>query len=186
MQWLGRASQAGLPAARGLLQELHARAATPCDWPADVIDDAFIASVMPRHPRMAMRLAIGKAFQLKRSELLLTDWQHADRQHSLLLDLADWTSKHTRRVLPILAPEQRQLLDAARLRFRGVDNSAAGPEGNYRQRMYLYQKLIKQARDDRSRRLYVAEPIAESACPTCPLHPVAAIHPGDARLPAMA
>jgi uncharacterized protein len=186
VQWLGRAAQAGLPAARGLLQELHARAATPCDWPADAIDDAFIASVMPRHPRMAMRLAIGKAFQLKRSELLLTDWQHADRQHSLLLDLADWTSKHTRRVLPILAPEQRQLLDAARLRFRGVDNSAAGPEGNYRQRMYLYQKLIKQARDDRLRRLYVAEPIADSACPAYPLHPVAAIHPGDARMPAMA
>jgi len=145
LEWLSCASKAGHAPARDFLLQIHQRCATRCDWPDSLVNPAVLEAMAQRHPLMALRIELGKMFRLKRIEMLLIDWRRADRDHCLLLDVSEWTSKHKRRILPIIHDAQRRLLDTARYRFRDTDASADGPEGNARQRLYLFQKIIKWA-----------------------------------------
>lgn len=170
MQWMVRAATGGHQGAEDWLDALAAREAPQarsgrstrgarqghaaparggCDWPVEHFDDARIAALMQRHPAMAMRIAVGKAFGLRRMEVLLTDWQRADRDNCLMIELSAWTPKHALRIVPIRTPGQRQILDLARYRFRDLDTGPDGPEGNYRQRLYLFNKLVRAAQTRR-------------------------------------
>lgn len=143
--WLSRATRAGHVPAGEFLHQINRRCMTRCDWPVALVNQTMLEAIAQRHPLMALRIELGKMFSLKRIEMLLTDWRRADRDHCLLIDVSEWTSKHRRRILPIIRDEQRRLLDTVRYRFRDSDASANGPEGNARQRLYLFQKLMKWA-----------------------------------------
>jgi len=145
LQWLSRAAQGGHAPSSALLHQIGLCSTTSCDWPGALFDECMLESIALRHPLMALRIELGKMFGLKRIEVLLTDWRRADRNHCLLIDISQWTSKHRQRVLPIMRDEQRRLLDTARYRFRDIDAGIDGPEGNYRQRLYLFRKLMSWA-----------------------------------------
>lgn len=146
LQWMVQAARAGHGLAQAFLDDFCQRRQARCDWPVNTFDDATIDALRTRHPAMAVRLLLGKAFGLKRIEMLLTPWTSADRGDCVLIDLARWTAKHAPCVVPVVNAAQRRLLDWACYRLREIDGGTGNAEGNYRQRLYLFRKLESLAR----------------------------------------
>lgn len=175
LDWLSRAARAGHAPAIEFLLQINRRCMTRCDWPEGLVNQSMLDAIAQRHPLMALRIELSKMFGLKRIEMLLTDWRRADRDHCLLIDVSEWTRKHKRRILPVISDEQRRLLDTARYRFRDIDASANGPEGNARQRLYLFQKLMKCAANQAIRTRQASNRLPQHALSAPRLSPEAAV-----------
>lgn len=140
--WLSRAASSGHPEASEMLSEVCQCAEEIEVGQLDELPTALIETVASTHPLMALRLSLGRAFRLKRIETLLLDVVEADHGDFLVVDLSAVTPKHTRRILRLTDPSQRRLLDTAVRRFREAALSGADYEGDYRHRLYLFNKLI--------------------------------------------
>lgn len=142
VSWLNRAALSGHPEAQAMLREVTQSADEIEVGQLEDLPDALIESVAVSHPLMALRLALGRAFRLRRIETLLLDVVSADHGDFLVVDLSAVTPKHTRRILRVSDTAQRRLLDAAVRRFREAALNGADYEGDYRHRLYLFNKLI--------------------------------------------
>jgi integrase len=94
------------------------------------------------YPLLAARLELALAFGLSRAEALLLDVRNADRGHCLVVDIRASYGRSRRRLVPVETAQERQLLDRIVRLFENVDCGPAGPEGNYRQRLYRLRTLL--------------------------------------------
>jgi len=126
--WLQRAAAQGCAQARELLHKIAPRGA------------GFSAALPPglatSQPLLAARLQLAALFRLTRAEALLLDVRAADHGHCLVVDIRASYGRSKRRLVMVDTPEERQALDALGRLFEQVDCGPAGPEGNYRQRLY--------------------------------------------------
>jgi TPR repeat protein len=97
------------------------------------------------HPLLAARLELALAFGLSRAETLLLDIKNADRGHCLVIDIRASYGRSRRRLVLVETAQERQLLDRMAAVFEQVDCGPAGPEGNYRQRLYRLRTLFPEA-----------------------------------------
>ena len=88
------------------------------------------------HPLLAARLELARCFHLSRAEALLLDVHAADQGHCLLIDISATHGRGKRRLVLIRTAQERQVIDQVVRLFERVDCGVAGPEGNYRQRLY--------------------------------------------------
>lgn len=88
------------------------------------------------HPLLAARLELARCFHLSRAEALLLDVHAADHGHCLLIDISAAHGRGKRRLALIRTAQERQVFEQVLRVFEQVDCGLAGPEGNYRQRLY--------------------------------------------------
>jgi TPR repeat protein len=141
--WLIKAEEQGIEEAGRLLERIVPRAQ------AAVWADAALKSMSPEelslHPFMAARLKLAAAFGLNRAEAVLIDVQEADAGACLVVDISKHRPRSRRRMIQIRTAAERQILNEAKRLFEQVDCGPAGPEGNYRQRLYRLRALSKAA-----------------------------------------
>jgi TPR repeat protein len=142
VSWLNRAAAHGHPEAKQLLSQVTQSPEEIEVGQLDELPDSLVESISASHPLMALRIALGRSFRLRRIETLLLDFVAADHGDFLVVDLSGVTPKHTRRILRITDPAQRRLLDSAVRRFREAALTGRDYEGDYRHRLYLFNKLI--------------------------------------------
>jgi len=137
--WLQKAAAQGCEQATAMLDKIAPR----CDGPLFTETGALAArrDVSSVQPLLAARLALAALFQLTRAEALLLDIKAADRGHCLVIDIRASYGRSKRRLVQI-NPVQRQRFDQILSVFSDVDTSPAGPEGNYRQRLYRLRTAI--------------------------------------------
>jgi hypothetical protein len=75
-------------------------------------------------------------------EALLLDLNGADWGHCLLIDIRSLNAHSKRRLILIQTGEERLTLSRIARHFANIDCGIGGPEGNYRQRLYLFNKFI--------------------------------------------
>jgi TPR repeat protein len=131
--WLQKAAAQGCEQATAMLDKIAPR----CDGPLFTETGALAArrDLTSTQPLLAGRLALADLFQLTRAEALLLDIKAADRAHCLVIDIRASYGRSKRRLVQI-NPMKRQRFDQILSVFSDVDTSPAGPEGNYRQRLY--------------------------------------------------
>jgi len=137
--WLQKAAAQGCEQATAMLDKIAPR----CDGPLFSETGALAArrDLSSTQPLLAARLALAGLFQLTRAEALLLDIKAADRGHCLVIDIRASYGRSKRRLAQI-NPVQRQRFDQIVSVFADVDTSPAGPEGNYRQRLYRLRTSI--------------------------------------------
>lgn len=139
--WLKKAAAQGSSEAAGLLRKIAPRAATP-----PYLDTGrLLAShgdLLAPHPLLAARIELAALFALSRAEALLLDVAAADQGHCLVVDIRASYGRSKRRLVLVDTAQQRQALDRIVRLFSAVDCSPAGPEGNYRQRLYRLRTLL--------------------------------------------
>ena len=135
--WLLQAQAQGSPEAEAVLAKIAPRG-EPCDWGqwAAAQAGALLRQLDQNHPLLAARLELARCFHLSRAEALLLDVPAADQGHCLLIDISATHGRGKRRLVLIRTAQERQVLDQVVRLFERVDCSVAGPEGNYRQRLY--------------------------------------------------
>ena len=131
--WLQKAAAQDCPQAAAMLDKIAPR----CDGAAYLETGALGArrDLSCVQPLLAARLALAALFQLTRAEALLLDVKSADRGHCLVVDIRASYGRSKRRLVQI-NPVQRQRFNQILSIFGEVDTGPAGPEGNYRQRLY--------------------------------------------------
>ncbi|SFV10179.1 hypothetical protein [Pseudoduganella namucuonensis] len=135
--WLQKAAAQGSAEARAALARI-APDGDAADW---------IAAPSPRglagsQPLLAARLELARLFSLTRAEALLLDVRAADQGHCLVVDIRASYGRSKRRLVLVRTAQQRQALDRVARLFEQVDCSLAGPEGNYRQRLYRLKSWL--------------------------------------------
>lgn len=142
--WLQKAAAQDCPQAAAMLDKIAPR----CDGPLYTETGALAAQrdLSSEQPLLAARLALAALFQLTRAEALLLDVKAADRGHCLVVDIRASYGRSKRRLVQI-NPVQRQRFDQILSVFGDVDTGPAGPEGNYRQRLYRLRTAIPDAAD---------------------------------------
>lgn len=139
--WLKKAAAQGSTGAAGLLRKIAPRAVTP-----PYLDTGrLLAShgeLLAPHPLLAARIELAALFALSRAEALLLDVAAADHGHCLVVDIRASYGRSKRRLVLVDTAQQRQALDRIVKLFSAVDCSPAGPEGNYRQRLYRLRTLL--------------------------------------------
>lgn len=136
--WLQKAAAQGCGQAAVALRKIAPRAGiAPHLGGAGAAGRAFAA----HHPLLAARLELAAAFGLNRAEALLIDLASADHGHCLVVDIRAIYGRSKRRLLLVESAQERQLLDRLARVFEHVDCGSAGPEGNYRQRLYRLRML---------------------------------------------
>lgn len=139
--WLKKAAAQGSSEAAGLLRKIAPRAATP-----PYLDTGRLlashGALLARHPLLAARIELAALFALSRAEALLLDVAAADQGHCLVIDIRASYGRSKRRLVLVDTAQQRQALDRIVRLFDGVDCGPAGPEGNYRQRLYRLRTLL--------------------------------------------
>jgi len=140
--WLQQAAAQGCEQAAAMLDKIAPR----CDGPMFTETGALAArrDLSSTQPLLAARLALAALFQLTRAEALLLDIKAADRGHCLVVDIRASYGRSKRRLVQI-KPVQRQRLDQILSVFGDIDTGPAGPEGNYRQRLYRLRTSIPEA-----------------------------------------
>jgi hypothetical protein len=96
-------------------------------------------------PLLAGRLELAAIFKLTRAEALLLDVRAADQGHCLVIDIRASYGRSKRRLITIANAIERHALDRIARLFDNVDCGPAGPEGNYRQRLYRLKTLVPEA-----------------------------------------
>ena len=137
--WLQKAAAQDCPQAAAMLEKIAPR----CDS-ALFTDTGALGvrrDVSHTQPLLAARLALAALFQLTRAEALLLDVRAADNGHCLVVDIRASYGRSKRRLVQI-NPVQRQRFDQILSVFGNVDTGPAGPEGNYRQRLYRLRTSI--------------------------------------------
>ena len=136
--WLQKAAAQGCSEAAAALRKIAPRTGIARHLGgAGAAGRAFAA----HHPLLAARLELAAAFGLNRAEALLIDLPTADHGHCLVVDIRAIYGRSKRRLLLVESAQERQLLDRLGRVFEHVDCGPAGPEGNYRQRLYRLRML---------------------------------------------
>ncbi|MEM8512272.1 TPR repeat protein [Massilia sp. MP_M2] len=145
--WLQKAAQQGAPDAASLLHKIAPRLnTTPYTDTGALL--ALHPGALAAHPLLAARLELAQRFNLSRPEALLLDVVAADQGHCLVIDIRASYGRSKRRLVMVASAPERQALDRIVRLFEPVDCGPAGPEGNYRQRLYRLRTLLKIAQPD--------------------------------------
>ncbi|MBD8565853.1 sel1 repeat family protein [Oxalobacteraceae sp. CFBP 8763] len=145
--WLQKAAQQDAPDAAGLLHKIAPRLyTTPYTDTGALL--ALHAGALAGHPLLAARLELAQLFNLSRPEALLLDVVAADQGHCLVIDIRASYGRSKRRLVVVAPGPERQTLDRIVRLFEPVDCGPAGPEGNYRQRLYRLRTLLNIAQPD--------------------------------------
>jgi TPR repeat protein len=145
--WLQKAAQQDAPDAAGLLHKIAPRlSTTPYTDTGALL--ALHAGALAAHPLLAARLELAQLFNLSRPEALLLDVVAADQGHCLVIDIRASYGRSKRRLVMVAPGPERQALDRIVRLFEPVDCGPAGPEGNYRQRLYRLRTLLNIAQPD--------------------------------------
>ena len=141
--WLQKAAALGCVAAAAALRKIAPRRAGVAwvDAGAPGIGLDFAAS----QPLLAARLELAAMFGLNRAEALLLDIGQADHGHCLVIDIRASYGRSKRRLALVETAQQRHALERIVALFDKIDCGLAGPEGNYRQRLYRLKTLLQQA-----------------------------------------
>jgi len=138
--WLQKAAAQGASEAFLLLRKIAPRPVT-----APYTDTGSLAGhpgLAGSHPLLGARLELAALFNLTRAEALLLDVAAADQGHCLVIDIRASYGRSKRRLVMVESALERQALDRIVQRFEQVDCGPAGPEGNYRQRLYRLRALL--------------------------------------------
>jgi len=145
--WLQKAAQQDAPDAAGLLHKIAPRlSTTPYTDTGALL--ALHAGALAGHPLLAARLELAQLFNLSRPEALLLDVVAADQGHCLVIDIRASYGRSKRRLVMVAPGPERQALDRIVRLFEPVDCGPAGPEGNYRQRLYRLRTLLNIVQPD--------------------------------------
>jgi uncharacterized protein len=139
--WLQKAAGQGCPEAAAALARIAPRSSTP----AHTETGALLADARPlaaTHPLLVARLELAALFRLSRAEALLLDVKAADQGHCLVVDIRASYGRSKRRLVLVETAQERQALDRIVRLFDNIDCGPAGPEGNYRQRLYRLRTLL--------------------------------------------
>jgi TPR repeat protein len=138
--WLQKAAAQGNGDALVFLRKIATRA-TPAPW-AQAAQRQLTHDLVGTYPFFAARIDLAALFGLSLPEVLLLDLNAADQGHCLLIDIRPLHARIKRRLILIQTAEERLALARITRHFVNIDCGPNGPEGNYRQRLYLAQKLI--------------------------------------------
>jgi TPR repeat protein len=138
--WLQKAAFQGNAEAAACLQKIASRA-TPIAW-AEEARRQLTPGVAATHPLLAARIELAALFGLSHPEALLIDLNTADRGHCLLVDISALHARSRRRLILIQTGHERMALNRVLRVFENIDCGPHGPEGNYRQRVYLFKKVF--------------------------------------------
>ena len=138
--WLQKAAAQGSAEALNLLKKVAPQVSTPA-WVA-TLAHLRLRDLMSSNPFLAARIELAAVFQLSRAEALLLDVGAADRGHCLVVDISASYGRSKRRLVLLHTAQERQALDRIVKLFEDVDCGPAGPEGNYRQRLYRLRTLL--------------------------------------------
>jgi len=144
--WLQKAAAQGARAAVELLRKIAPRPVT-----APYTETGHLAGhagLPGSHPLLGARLELAALFNLTRAEALLLDVATADQGHCLVIDIRASYGRSKRRLVMVESAAERQALDRIVQLFEQVDCGPAGPEGNYRQRLYRLRTLVGGAAAD--------------------------------------
>jgi TPR repeat protein len=142
--WLQKAAAQGCPQAAASLLKIAPRGGL--DGFAALVAQAP-AGVAAGHPLLAARLRLAVLFRLSRAEALLLDVRAADQGHCLVIDIRGSYGRSKRRLVAIASVQERRALDEIVQQFGSADSGLAGPEGNYRQRLYRLKTVLPTADD---------------------------------------
>jgi TPR repeat protein len=138
--WLQKAAAQGSGDALALLRKIATRA-TPAPW-AQAAQAQLTFDLVSTYPFLAARVELAALFGLSLPEALLLDLNAADQGHCLLIDIRSLHARSKRRLILIETGEERLALTRIVRHFTNIDCGPNGPEGNYRQRLYVAQKLF--------------------------------------------
>jgi TPR repeat protein len=143
--WLQKAAAQGCGEAHAALERIVPPAAA-AGWTAELarLAPQTLRDHLASQPLLAARIELALQFQLGRAEALLLDVKAADRGHCLVVDIRAAYGRSRRRIVLVRNARQRQALDRAARVFEPFDSSAAGPEGNYRRRLYRLKTWLAQ------------------------------------------
>lgn len=143
--WLQQAAAQGSEEAHAALERIVPPAAA-AGWTAELarLAPQALRDHLASQPLLAARIELALQFQLSRAEALLLDVKAADRGHCLVVDIRAAYGRSRRRIVLVRNARQRQALDRAIRVFERFDSSAAGPEGNYRRRLYRLKTWLTQ------------------------------------------
>jgi len=143
--WLQKAAAQGCAEAHAALERIVPPAAAD-GWTAELarLTPQVLRDQLAGQPLLAARIELALQFQLSRAEALLLDVKTADRDHCLVVDIRAAYGRSRRRIVLVRTARQRQALDRAARVFEPFDSSAAGPEGNYRRRLYRLKTWLAQ------------------------------------------
>jgi uncharacterized protein len=143
--WLQKAAAHGCEEAHAALDRIVPPAAAAA-WTAELsrLTPQVLRDHLASQPLLAARIELALQFQLSRAEALLLDVKAADRDHCLVVDIRAAYGRSRRRIVLVRSARQRQALDRAARVFEPFDSSAAGPEGNYRRRLYRLKTWLLQ------------------------------------------
>ncbi|MDN4037940.1 hypothetical protein [Massilia sp. YIM B02443] len=144
--WLQKAAAQGAREAVELLRKIAPRPLTAPFTETGRL--AGHAGLPGSHPLLGARLELAALFNLTRAEALLLDVATADQGHCLVIDIRASYGRSKRRLVMVETAAERQALDRIVQLFEQVDCGPAGPEGNYRQRLYRLRTLIGGAAGD--------------------------------------
>lgn len=144
--WLQQAAARGCAEAAAALRKVAPRPAGRAYTEIGALA-ARAAGLAGSHPLLAARLELAALFSLTRAEALLLDVRHADHGHCLVIDIRASYGRSKRRLVLVETAQQRHALDRILLLFEDVDCGPAGPEGNYRQRLYRLKTAVPEAAD---------------------------------------
>jgi len=138
--WLQKAAAQGSAEAQAALDRI-APPPEPADW-AQPLLPLLTRELLSSQPLLAARIELAALFRLTRAEALLLDVKAADQGHCLVVDIRAAYGRSKRRLVLVRSAQQRQALDRIIRLFEQVDCSLAGPEGNYRQRLYRFKTWV--------------------------------------------
>lgn len=142
--WLQKAAAQGSHEAVELLRKIAPRAtAAPYTETGRLL--ASHTDALAAHPLLAARIELAALFGLSRAEALLLDVGAADQGHCLVIDIRASYGRSKRRLVMVESAQEREALDRIVRLFEQVDCGPAGPEGNYRQRLYRLRTLLNVA-----------------------------------------
>ena len=142
--WLQKAAAQGAHEAVELLRKIAPRAtAAPYTETGRLL--ASHTDALAAHPLLAARIELAALFGLSRAEALLLDVGAADQGHCLVIDIRASYGRSKRRLVMVESAQEREALDRIVRLFEQVDCGPAGPEGNYRQRLYRLRTLLNVA-----------------------------------------
>ena len=142
--WLQKAAAQGSHEAVELLRKIAPRA-TAASYTETGRLLASHADALAAHPLLAARVELAALFDLSRAEALLLDVGAADQGHCLVIDIRASYGRSKRRLVMVESAQEREALDRIVRLFEQVDCGPAGPEGNYRQRLYRLRTLLNVA-----------------------------------------
>ncbi|MDC8760441.1 tetratricopeptide repeat protein [Janthinobacterium fluminis] len=141
--WLMKAAAQGSAEAEAALGKI-APSAVAAPWSA-ALGPLTALELAASQPLLAARLELAGLFGLSRAEALLVDVNAADQGHCLVIDIRASYGRSKRRLVLVRTAQQRQALERIGRVFERLDCGLAGPEGNYRQRLYRLKTYLPES-----------------------------------------